>query len=300
MEAYGKEPFPCAFSAVQQPPLDGSRIALWVYLKSDVKITVLPHGVLEEHNAYRHLWMAGCRAAGEDAGSQTEGLFRDGAAALEREQFSLENHCVRTWLFVQNIDRNYGGVVRARKAFFARCHMTEQTHYIVSTGIEGRHADPGNLVMLDACSVKGLQEGQLKFLHAPSHLSPTHLYGVTFERGVCLAYGDRRHVFIAGTASIDCRGEIVHPNDAAKQTCRMLENMEALLREADTGFEDVVQLIVYLRDRADGPAVRALVEDRFGGIPKIFVLAPVCRPGWLVEAECIAVRAQDCPRFDAL
>jgi enamine deaminase RidA (YjgF/YER057c/UK114 family) len=300
MEAYGKEPFPCAVSIVQQPPLDGSRIALWVYLKSDVKITVLPHGILEEHNAYRHLWLAGCRASGKDSGSQTERLFRDYTAALEREQYSLEDHCIRTWLFVQTIDRNYGGVVKARKDFFARHRMTEQTHYIVSTGIEGRHADPESFVMLDACAVKGLQEGQLRYLYASSHFSPTHQYGVTFERGVRLAYGDRSHVFLAGTASINHLGETVHPNDVMKQTCRMLENMEALLLEADAGFEHAVQMIVYLRDRSDYPAVHTLVEDRFGGLPKIFVLAPVCRPEWLVEAECIAVKARDNPRFSAL
>jgi enamine deaminase RidA (YjgF/YER057c/UK114 family) len=300
MEACEKEPFPCAVSVVQQPPLDGSRIALWVYLKSDVKITVLSQGVCEEHNAYRHLWTAGCRASGEDSGCQTEALFQNYAAALEREQCSIESHCIRTWLFVQNIDRNYGGVVKARRDFFARHHMTAQTHYIVSTGIEGRHADPENLVMFDACAVKGLQEGQLKYLYALSHLSPTHTYGVTFERGVCLTYGDRRHVFLAGTASIDSQGGIVHPNDVVKQTRRMLENMETLLLEADAGFEHVVQMIVYLRDWSDYPAVRMLVEDRFGGLPKIFVLAPVCRPGWLVEAECIAVKAQDNPRFSAL
>ena len=31
----------------------------------------------------------------------------------------------------------------------------------------------------------------------------TYEYGVTFERGTAVTYGDRRHVFIAGTASID-------------------------------------------------------------------------------------------------
>jgi enamine deaminase RidA (YjgF/YER057c/UK114 family) len=300
MEAYGKEAFPCAVSVVQQPPLDGSRIALWVYLKSDVEITASPHGVLEEHNGYRYLWTAGCRASGKDSGSQTESLFRDYAAGLERERYSLESHCLRTWLFVQNIDRNYGGVVRTRKDFFARCRMTEQTHYIVSTGIEGRCADPESLVMLDACAVKGLQEGQLNYLHAPSHFSPTHTYGVTFERGVHVAYGDRSHVLLAGTASIDSQGEIVHPNDAVKQTCHMLENMEALLQEAGLSLDHAVQMIVYLRDRSDYPAVSAILEARFGGLPKIFALALVCRPGWLVEAECIAVKAQENPRFRAL
>ena len=35
----GEKPYPpCATSVVQQPPLDGGKIALWVYLQSDVEV----------------------------------------------------------------------------------------------------------------------------------------------------------------------------------------------------------------------------------------------------------------------
>ncbi len=68
-------------------------------------------------------------------------------------------------------------------------------------------------VLFDAYAVKGLQPGQVTYLHALSHLSPTALYGVTFDRGTSVEYGDRRHLFISGTASIDHRGEVVHVGD---------------------------------------------------------------------------------------
>ena len=29
---------------------------------------------------------------------------------------------------------------------------------------------------------------------------------------------------------------------------------------------------------------------RFPNVPRMITLAPVCRPGWLVEMECMAVR----------
>lgn len=33
-----------------------------------------------------------------------------------------------------------------------------------------------------------------------------------------------------------------------------------------------------------------MFEEQFGGIPFLILLAPVCRPGWLVEMECMAMK----------
>lgn len=138
---------------------------------------------------------------------------------------------------------------------------------------------------------KGLDSGQITFLYAPEHLNPTYEYGVTFERGVYIDFGDRRKVYISGTASIDNKGLIVHPGDIVKQVYRTWENVEALLNEAECGFEDLMQMIVYLRDISDYHIVKQLYDDKFPNIPKIIVLAPVCRPGWLIEMECIAAKS---------
>lgn len=47
----------CALSIVEQPPLNGTKIALWVYLQSGVQTRVLHNGLFEvRHGAYRHLW----------------------------------------------------------------------------------------------------------------------------------------------------------------------------------------------------------------------------------------------------
>ena len=133
----------------------------------------------------------------------------------------------------------------------------------------------------------------MKHLYAPSHLNPTHEYGVTFERGTSLQYGDRKHLYISGTASINNRGEVVHVGDIASQTRRMWENVATLLAEGGASIDnDVMQMIVYLRDMGDFPTVRKMFEERFPNIPKVFTLAPVCRPAWLIEMECIAVTSQ--------
>lgn len=291
----------CALSIVQQPPLNGTKIAMWVYFFSEAIVhshsTVL-HEVA--HNGYRHLWSGGLSNKAANSEYQTRLLFNDYILQLSGQNSSLATHCVRTWLFVQNVDVNYAGVVKARRDVLLTQNLNEKTHYIASTGIEGRHADPEVLVQMDAYAVEGLSEEQIQFLYAPTHLNPTYEYGVTFERGVAVTYGDRRHVYISGTASIDNRGEIVHPGNILMQTGRMMENIEVLLQEAGAGMQDVMQAIVYLRDIADYMPVKKYLQSHYPDLPYILVLAPVCRPGWLIETECIAVTGKGDRRFEAL
>lgn len=282
----------CALSIIEQPPLDGTKVALWVYLQTGVHTRTLPHGDYEvSHGGYRHLWSASNFNKASKSEYQTRLLLNDYVMRLAEQGCSLVDNCIRTWFFVQNVDVNYGGVVKARNEVFLTQNLTEKTHFIASTGIAGRHADHEVLVQMDAYAVDGIQKEQIHYLYASTHLNPTYEYGVSFERGTYIDYGDRRHVFISGTASINNRGEIMYPGDIRRQTERMWENVETLLAEAECTFEHVGHLIVYLRDIADYTVVQEMFEERFPNIPKVYLLAPVCRPGWLVEMECMAVKS---------
>ena len=281
----------CAFSIVEQPPLNGTKIALWVYLQSGVQTRVLHNGLFEvRHGAYRHLWSGNAFNRAANSEYQTRLLLNDYVMQLMEQGCRLADNCIRTWFFVQNVDVNYAGVVKARNEVFVTQNLTEKTHYISSTGIGGRHADPKVSVQMDAYAVDGIKPGQVHFLYAPTHLNPTYEYGVSFERGTYVDYGDRRQVFISGTASINNKGEVVHPGNIRRQTERMWENVEALLKEAGCTFADLGQMIVYLRDMADYAVVKEMYDKRFPATPKVFVHAPVCRPGWLIEMECMGVK----------
>lgn len=284
----------CALSIVQQAPLNGTKVAMWTYLQTGIRVEALDAGMSEvSHNGYRHLWLGGAFSKEGCAESQTHRLLDDYATRLMSRGCTLADHCVRTWFFVQNVDVNYAGVVKARREVFMRRGLTEKTHYIASTGIEGRHADPAVFATMDAYAVRGIEPGQVRYLCAPSHLNPTYEYGVTFERGTAVSYGDRRQVFISGTASINNRGEILYSGDVLRQGERMMENITVLLREAGASTSDIAQAIVYLRDPADYGTVRAFFETRYPGLPHLIVWAPVCRPGWLVEMECMAIVPDD-------
>ena len=292
LQALHAERSDCALSIIEQPPLDGSKVALWVYIQRGVQTKALANGIYEvKHGGYRHLWMAGACNQASNSEYQMRLLFNDYVMQLLENGCCLADNCIRTWIFVQNVDVNYAGVVKARNEVFATQNLTDKTHFIASTGIAGRHANPKVLVQMDAYAVDGICKEQVHYLYAPTHLNPTYEYGVSFERGTYVDYGDRRQVFISGTASINNKGEIMYPGDIRQQTLRMWENVETLLKEAECTFEHVAHLLVYLRDIADYTIVREMFEERFPNIPKVFLLAPVCRPGWLVEMECMAVKS---------
>ena len=275
-------------SVVGQPPVSG-RVALeaWHWSRKPADFTALWHRC--------DAW----RAA--DSREQTEAEFAALEEFLRSRGGRVADHTVRTWLYCRDVDNNYAGLVAGRNRFFAAHGLTPDTHFIASTGIGGRMAEPGRLVKLDSLNFFGLHPGQLTYLNAPEMLSPTTLYGVSFERGTRLAFGDRAYCFISGTASIDKAGRVVHPNDVSAQTERMLDNVAALLAAGKAELADVRWATLYLRDPADLPQVRSRIRARLGDdVPLAAVHAPVCRPAWLVEMECVAVNDRGDRRFPAL
>ena len=279
----------CAVSVIQQPPLDGSKIAVWIYLQKRSKVGNTGGMIVAEHNGYRHLWKMGMHEHKGDSAWQTESLLINYEEILENFGATLAGNCIRTWFFVRDVDTQYAGMVKARKENFREQGLTEQTHFISSTGIGGSPADTRALVQMGTYALTGFVPAQQRYLYAPTHLNPTYEYGVTFERGTVMEYGDRAHVFISGTASINNNGEVVHVGDIVKQTERMWENVSTLLEEGGAAFDDVMQIIVYLRDICDYPVVKAMFDRKFPDTPHVITLAPVCRPTWLIEMECIAV-----------
>ena len=273
---------------VEQTPLDGSKVSLLIKTTDDTT-PILFHSLrLTEEEA-----------KGKDSYEQTRMLFDRYLKTIEGTDMTMERNLVRTWIYVTNIDVNYQGVVEARNDIFDKEGLTADTHYIASTGIGGatpvRHA----AVAIDFLTVPNIKEEDKKYLQALEHLNPTHEYGVAFERGTRLTLPThplhpegsqqfKQQFFISGTASIDKNGDVVYEGDIVRQTGRLLENIGALLKDGDATMNAIQYFIIYLRDISDYHTVDRLMQQFYPQIPRIIVEAKVCRPGWLIEMECIA------------
>ena len=285
---------------VEQTPLNASKISLLVKTTDD-KAPIL----------FRSLRLNEEEAKGKDSYEQTRMIFDKYLQLLEEynrehgdDKLTMARNLVRTWIYVTHIDVNYQGVVEARNDVFDQHNLTADTHYIASTGIGGatpvRHASIG----IDFLTIPGIQEEDKKYLQALDHLNPTHEYGVAFERGTRLTFPtneseegkrqagkpqpSKQQYFISGTASIDKHGAVVYEGDIVKQTGRLLENIGALLNDGNATMNDIQYFIIYLRDISDYQTVEHMMNQLYPQIPHIIVEAKVCRPGWLIEMECIA------------
>ncbi len=288
-----------ALSLIEQPPLDGSKLSLWVYLQSGAAwIYDAQTGDAScQQDMLQHLWTGSARRYEGNAHEQCLSLFEEYSEQLESRGGSLYAHAIRTWLLVQNVDVNYAGVVTGRNEHFDVKGLVPGDHFISSTGIQGRSDDHRSLVQLDTYSLLGVDASRVQFLYAPDYLDPTHDYGVRFERGTAVHYDDRSVCFISGTASIDNTGAVVHVGDIEAQCERMWQNVDALLAEAGASMDDSMQMIIYLRDIADYELIKQKFDTRFPTVPRVIVLAPVCRPTWLIEMECITVHAKQASSY---
>jgi len=278
-----------AVSVVQQSPFAGSKVALWLYFAPSQSVSRKGNATVIAHSGLKHIIHTGLYSDAAGSEAQTEAIFGEYSRLLASEGCTLERNCLRTWVFVRDIDLYYAGMAKARREFFAAEGLTKDTHFIASTGIEGKFPSCNSLVSMDAYAIQGISNEQVKHLRAATHLNPTHEYGVTFERGTAIRYADRTHVIISGTASIDNNGQIVHHQDILKQSERMMENINALLAEAGATINDIASLLIYLRDVSDYKLVNERFQSKYPSLPKVILHAPICRPGWLIEAECIAV-----------
>ena len=281
----------CAVSIVGQPPMPLSKVQAIAMFESDIEISAVDANTIKVSNGSEDCyWTTRLVDPHDDSYKQTHHQLQQYEKFLADNGMNIADNCVRTWFFVRDIDRNYGGVVVGRRENFLLNGLTPDTHYIASTGIEGKHEDHNVLSVLDAYAVKGISPDKMQILYAAENMNKTIEYGVTFERGVCVHHSaGYKQVYISGTASIDTKGEVLHVGDIKGQVRRMTENVGALLKEAGCNWNDISQATVYLRDIADYECAYNELSKIMTDKQFIVVQAPVCRPAWLIEMEAIAI-----------
>ena len=107
-------------------------------------------------------------------------------------------------------------------------------------------------------------------------------------------------VFTAGACPLDAEGKVVATGDAEEQMRRALSNLQVVLAEAGSSFEQVLKTTVYVvaRDRSELMRAWAVVEVAFAPARPPSTLLGVSVLGYagqLVEVEAVAFTRPDPP-----
>ena len=235
-----------------------------------------------EETRFHAAWLCG---AGKNDFEQTLGLFGLAEAVLQQAGMEFRD-VVRAWIHLRDIDRDYGDLNRARRAFFGERGIDPVP---ASTGIGGGPVPQGHDLCLGVYAVKAGRPLARTVMTSPT-LNEAAQYGADFVRGMKMVETNKVALHVSGTASIDEHGRTAHPGDFAAQADRMLVNIAALLEGQGASFGDVVSAITYLKHSSDARLLRERLHAAgFGGFPHALVVAPICRPDLLCETEALAV-----------
>ena len=111
-----------------------------------------------------------------------------------------------------------------------------------------------------------------------------------YSQGVLVEGG--RTLYIAGQVPIDPKtGNLVGEGNIRTQTERVLDNIEAILREAGMGFHDLVKVGIFLANFDDFAEVNETYGRRFSDSPPARTTVQIDRfpRGFLIEIDAIAV-----------
>lgn len=124
----------------------------------------------------------------------------------------------------------------------------------------------------------------LKHINAPDAAPPAGQYTQAVEVG-----GATRTLYVSGQVGNDAAGN-TPPNFDAQ--CRLVwANLEAQLRAAGMGLDNIVKLVTIVPDPADVAASRVIRGEVLGARrpASTLIVAGLADPKWKIEIEAIAV-----------
>ena len=99
-------------------------------------------------------------------------------------------------------------------------------------------------------------------------------------------------LFCSGQIPLDpTSGELVGQGDVEAQTKKVMENLSAVLKEADCNFDHVVKTTIFIKSMDDFPKINSVYQNYFGEVPPARACVEVARlpKDVLVEVDAVAV-----------
>jgi enamine deaminase RidA (YjgF/YER057c/UK114 family) len=244
---------------------------------------------------------ASCPDAATESTSHGMQVLEKIASSTYRHGFGLMRqlgfrHLWRTWNYLSDINVETDGMERYRQFNIGR-HEAFAENLSISHGF-----------MPAACALGAASQGfsvavlagttnfeQIENPRQRSAYEYPAQYGPrspTFSRAILARIEEKNHLFISGTASIVGHAS-VHLGDVAAQTLEAVNNIKAIIAEANsrqTNTQYTLQklnCVVYVRHTRDFATVESILAAQIQGAGNTiaYVQADICRKELLVEIE---------------
>lgn len=113
-----------------------------------------------------------------------------------------------------------------------------------------------------------------------------------YSHGYSVEIGDTKLIFTTGQIALDKDGNVLFPNDPAKQAEYIYESLQKILTEAGATLDDVVKTTVFLTNINDFSKVSSVRNTYLKNSEPVSTLVEVSKlvkQGCCVEIEVIAV-----------
>jgi enamine deaminase RidA (YjgF/YER057c/UK114 family) len=218
-------------------------------------------------------------------------MFDNAAAGLKAHGLQLTS-VIRTWIYLARLLDGYGDLNRVRTGIYRQAGIGSPggPDFPASTGIMGRSENEECLMDVLAFESEGPEAAAATSIRRSPRQDSSFHYGSAFSRGMSLAIEGRRTVHISGTASINSAGASTYLDDAEHQSLETLMSISAILEEQGGSLRNITSATLFCKSRAAWEAWERVTRLLgIADLPKICVLADVCRPDLLVEMEAVAV-----------
>ncbi len=115
----------------------------------------------------------------------------------------------------------------------------------------------------------------------------------SYSHGYVVDIGNAKIIFTTGQIALDAQGNVVAPNDAAKQAEFVFEALGNILKEEGASLDDVVKATIYVTNMADFAKISPVRNKFFKNSEPVSTLVEVSKlvkEGCVVEVEVIAVK----------
>lgn len=114
-----------------------------------------------------------------------------------------------------------------------------------------------------------------------------------YPHGYKIEIGDTILVFTTGQIAMDKEGNVLYPDNPAKQAEFVYKSLQKVLNQAGVSLDDVVKTTVFVTDMNDFPKISTVRNKYFKNAEPVSTLVEVkklVKDGCRIEIEVIAVK----------